>query len=97
MACQKKGWLQQNHLTGIINFKSMIKINLIEYFETTLRECAGKTAVWDKEREITFDSLGKYSKSLAWEIVQNENAIKRPIAVYLNKSCLLYTSDAADD
>lgn len=86
MACQKKGWLQQNHLTGIINFKCMIKINLIEYFETTLRGCAGKTAVWDKERKITFDSLGKYSKSLAWEIVQNENAIKRPIAVYLNKS-----------
>ena len=86
MACQKKGWLQQIHLTGIINFKCMIKINLIEYFETTLRECAGKTAVWDKEREITFDRLGKYSKSLAWDIVQNENAIKRNKAVYLNKS-----------
>ena len=86
MGCQKKGWLQQNHLTVIINLMCMIKINLIEYFETTLKECASKTAVWDKERKITFDSLGMFSKSLAWEIVQNGNGIKRPIAVYLNKS-----------
>ncbi len=64
----------------------MIKINLIEYFEDTAKKCAGKIAVWDKDRSITFSGLEKYTKSLACKIVREGDFIKRPVAVYLPKS-----------
>ncbi len=63
----------------------MIKINLIEYFETTLRECAGKTAVWDKEREITFDRLGKIVNLWLGTSSQNEKPSKRPWLFFYDK------------
>jgi amino acid adenylation domain-containing protein len=73
----------------------MIKINLIEYFESTIKKYADKIAVWDKDRHITFASLENYSKSLAWKIFQDKKIIKKPIAVYLNKSIESVCSDMA--
>lgn len=73
----------------------MIKINLIEYFECTVKRCADKIAVWDKDRHVTFTELGNYSKSLAWRIFQDEETIKKPIAVYLNKSIESVFADMA--
>lgn len=73
----------------------MMKINLTEYFEETAKEYADKIAVWDKDRNITFAGLENYSKSLAWKFAQEKNLIKRPIAVYLNKSIESVYSDLA--
>ncbi|WP_227461965.1 AMP-binding protein [Culturomica massiliensis] len=73
----------------------MIKINLIEYFEGTVKKYADKVAVWDKERHVTFAGLKNYSKALAWKIVQDKGIIKKPIAVYLNKSIESVYADMA--
>lgn len=73
----------------------MIKINLVEYFESTVRKCADKIAVWDKERYVSFGDLEKYSKFLAGKIIQEQNVIKRPVAVYLSKSIESVYSDLA--
>ena len=93
MVYLKREWRQQNHLTDIIKFECMIKINLVDYFESTVKRCASKIAVWDKERYITFADLEKYSKLLAREIAQAKNTIKKPVAVYLNKSIESVYSD----
>ena len=43
-----------------------MKINLIEYFENTIKKYADKVAVWDKERYATFAELGKYFKIMKY-------------------------------
>lgn len=63
-----------------------MKINLIEYFENTVRECSLKTAVIEKDQVISFIDLQRKSKTLAFNIIQKSNDIKKPVAVYLNKS-----------
>ena len=72
-----------------------MKINLIEYFENTIKKYADKVAVWDKERYATFAELENYSKSLAWKIFQDNEIFKKPIAVYLNKSIESVYADMA--
>ena len=73
----------------------MIKINLVEYFENTVRKHADKIAVYDKERDITFSGLEQKCKLFASEILSRKNVIKRPIAIYLNKSIESVYSDLA--
>lgn len=72
-----------------------MKINLIEYFESTVKKYADKVAVWDKERHVTFAGLENYSKALAWKIVRDKGIIKKPVAVYLNKSIESVYADMA--
>ena len=73
----------------------MIKINLVEYFENTVRKYADKIAVYDKERDITFSGLEQKCKLLASEIISRKSVIKKPIAIYLNKSIESVYSDLA--
>lgn len=72
-----------------------MKINLIEYFESTVKKYTDKVAVWDKERHVTFTGLENYSKALAWKIVRDKGIIKKPVAVYLNKSIESVYADMA--
>ena len=65
----------------------MIKRNIIEYFEDTIAAKPDKTAVVDGERTATFSDIGRDSKRLAAAIQkQSGGAIRRPVAVYLEKS-----------
>ena len=42
-----------------------MKINLIEYFENTIKKYADKVAVWDKERYATFAELEEANSCLS--------------------------------
>lgn len=63
-----------------------MKINLIEYFEETLRTASNKTAILDGDKRITFEELEHKSKLLS-TIISNVALVKnRPIGVYMPKS-----------
>lgn len=72
----------------------MININLIEYFENTVKLHADKVAVSDKERVLTFSGLERKSKLLACAMISKE-VLKKPIAIYLNKSIESVYADLA--
>ncbi|MCP9612820.1 AMP-binding protein [Coprobacter tertius] len=72
-----------------------MKINLIEYFERTVVSNPGKIAVKEKEKEISFGNLQFDAKFLAKEIITKGNCIKKPVAVYLNKSIESVCADLA--
>ena len=63
-----------------------MKINIIEYFKETVHLFPNKIAVIDRDREITFSSLDDKVHTLAYNFASNANVLKKPIAVYLNKS-----------
>ena len=69
----------------------MMKINLIEYFEESVQRCPQKTAVIDRDRTITFSELRGKALVLASAI----GCIKRPAAVFLNKSIESVYADLA--
>ena len=62
-----------------------MKINVVEYFEETLKVASDKIAIIDKDIQISFDELSKKSKKLATYLIQ-KRIIKSPIAVFLPKS-----------
>lgn len=68
-----------------------MKINLIEYFEETVRKSPQKKAVIDRDRFITFFQLRTNSLILSSTIT----CVKRPVAVFLNKSIESVCSDLA--
>lgn len=59
-----------------------MRINLIEYFEDTVKLYPQKVAIIDKERIINFSQL--YEKAL--RVASVIRCFKRPVAVYLSKS-----------
>ena len=63
-----------------------MKINLIEYFEDTVKHFPQKNAVLDKDRAISFAKLRQDSLSVASNILSIKEGMNRPVAVYLNKS-----------
>ncbi len=72
-----------------------MKINLIEYFESTLIKNTQKVAIIDKERMVTFGELGNKSKLLANTINELLNIENQPIAIYLPKSIEAVVADIA--
>lgn len=63
-----------------------MKINLIEFFESTVNSFPGKVALVDANSELKFDGLRQMAKSIAAQISKNNRSLNRPIAVYLPKS-----------
>ena len=72
-----------------------MKINIIEYFKETVHLFPNKIAVIDRDREITFSSLDDKVHTLAYNFASNANVLKKPIAVYLNKSIESVCADLA--
>ncbi len=73
-----------------------MQINILEYFENTLRHNNEKTAVIEGENKISFGELEIKSKNLADYIINlNKEIINKPIAVYLPKSIDCVVSDIA--
>lgn len=68
-----------------------MKINLIEYFEETVKRFPQKQAVIDRERSITFHQLRNNALVLASTIT----CFKKPVAVFLNKSIESVCADLA--
>jgi len=60
--------------------------NLIEYFEKTVSENPEKTAVISGEQSISFEQLRTSALLFASDIAEKSNAVKCPIAVFLEKS-----------
>lgn len=70
-----------------------MKINLIELFEESVKKYPQKTAVIDKDREISFSDLRLRSMSLAQKIVDRWHCQNKPVAVFLDKSIECVYSD----
>lgn len=70
-----------------------MKINLIDYFEETVRQHPQKVAVIDKERQITFFELRTKSMSLAQKLIDSNNKQNHSVAVFLDKSIESVYSD----
>ena len=60
--------------------------NILEYFFKTVKNFPSKTAVFEGEKTISFLELDQKAKQLASYIVQNNNAVNKPIAVFLPKT-----------
>lgn len=68
-----------------------MKINLIEYFEGTVKLYPQKVAVVDKDRTITFSQLREKALGITTII----DCLKKPVAVFLNKSIESVSADLA--
>ena len=64
----------------------MIKINLIEYFESTVDQFPDKLAVVDGTSQLTFKELTQRAKLVATQIAKKSDAINSPVAIYLPKT-----------
>lgn len=73
----------------------MVKINLIEFFEETIKRTPFKNAVIDGDHSISFKELAIKAKNTAHIIIDKKDEINRPIAVYLPKSIEAVYSDLA--
>ena len=72
-----------------------MKINVIEYFENTVKTVPQKTAIIDGERKIKFEELVDRSKRFSLDIFDKVNSFNKPIAVFLPKSIESVVSDLA--
>ncbi len=72
-----------------------MKINLIEYLEETIQQFPDKIAVIDGESIITFNDLAQKAKILANNLIDANNTLNQPIAIYLPKSIEAVYSDIA--
>ncbi|MFY9143999.1 MAG: amino acid adenylation domain-containing protein [Bacteroidales bacterium] len=70
-------------------------INIIDFFEDTLKEHSEKIAIIEKNSQITFAELAHTSKSLAMRLVKTYNIVNKPIAVFLPKSIQAVCADIA--
>lgn len=70
-----------------------MKINLIEYFEESVKRYPSKVAVVDKDRQITFSDLRNKSLSLAQRLLKTNDKQNNPVAVFLDKSIESVFSD----
>ena len=72
-----------------------MKINIIEFFEETLKKSPEKIAVIDGERSISFEELGRKAKCLASIIATKSETQNRPVGAYLPKSIEAVISNIA--
>src|SRR5665648_19626 len=73
-----------------------MKINLINYFEETIKKVPEKIAVQEGKTSISFQELADRSKKLSLTIKNSSNqGIRKPIAVYLDKNINSIISDIA--
>lgn len=70
-----------------------MKINLIEYFEDSVNKYPQKLAVIDKEREINFYDLRQKALQLAQKLINTNDRLNNPVAVFLDKSIESIYSD----
>lgn len=64
-----------------------MQINILEYFEKTLKNFPDKTAVIDGDRRLSFAVLGNHAKILACLLISRlDKKISTPIGVFLPKS-----------
>lgn len=61
-------------------------INIIEYFEQTVKNKGCKIAVIEGDHKITFQELEQRSKIICHNISEMTSQINKPVAVYLPKS-----------
>ncbi len=72
-----------------------MKINLIEFFVETVRKYAGKTAVTEGDRSVSFDNLDQGSRRLAKVLSDTCACQNHPIAVFLPKCVEAVEADLA--
>lgn len=60
--------------------------SVLEYLEETANVYAGKTAIVDVERELTFQEVRGYSINLAEHILERKLGKGQPVLIYLPKS-----------
>lgn len=72
-----------------------MRINIIEYFEETVKNNANRIAVIYNDRRISFADLKAKSKTLACEITRLMDCVYKPIAVFLPKSIDSVVADIA--
>jgi acyl-CoA synthetase (AMP-forming)/AMP-acid ligase II len=72
-----------------------MKINIIEYLDSTVKFVPQKTAIIDGERKIIFKELVDRSRRLSFDIFDKVNSFNKPIAVFLPKSIESVVSDLA--
>lgn len=63
-----------------------MKINLIEYFESTVESFPYKLAISDNKGQLSFNSLKRNVELTALQITRKFNQFNRPIAIYLPKN-----------
>ena len=63
-----------------------MNINLIEYFEDSVRKYPQKVAVIDKERSIIFHDLRQKALQVAQKLIDSNKLQNKPVAVFLDKS-----------
>lgn len=72
-----------------------MKINIIEYFIETVKLNPSKIAVIEGERSIVFSDLQNKALSLSNKIIEIEDILNKPIAVFLPKSIETVIADTA--
>lgn len=70
-----------------------MKINLIEYFEESVRRHPNKVAIIDKDREMVFQDLHNKTLLLAQILINRDCEQNKPVAVFLDKSIESVYSD----
>jgi D-alanine--poly(phosphoribitol) ligase subunit 1 len=71
-----------------------MQINVLDYFENgSLSFCRHKTAVIDGETRLTFADLERLSKQCAHRIIQKQDVLKAPMAVFLPKTAHAILAD----
>lgn len=63
-----------------------MQINVLEYFEVTVAKMPNKTAIVDRNGCISFYELYNFALALAERIIEINETVNRPIAVFLPKS-----------
>jgi len=72
-----------------------MQINILEYFLKTASEYPIKTAVIEGDKTVSFEQLRKRSISLAFALINGNDILNLPIAVYLPKSVNTVEADLA--
>jgi amino acid adenylation domain-containing protein len=72
-----------------------MQINVLEYFLKTASEYPVKTAVIEGDKTVSFEQLRKRSISLAFSLINGNDILNLPIAVYLSKSVNTVEADLA--
>ncbi|GBU26642.1 phenylalanine racemase [Treponema sp. R8-4-B8] len=72
-----------------------MQINILEYFLKTASEYPAKTAVIEGDKTVSFEQLRKKSISLAYALINGNDILNLPIAVYLPKSINTVEADVA--
>jgi len=72
-----------------------MQINILEYFLETVNKYPAKTAVIEGDRNISFEQLRKRAVALAFVMINKNDVLNLPIAVYLAKSINTIEADTA--